>query len=108
AGAWWRETPRHTQTNQIGRQFRQPIIVIVRPAEFDRHIAAFHESGFAQTSEERCYEMCSRLGGTSIDISDHRQRGLLCPCRNRPRRPAAERRDELAAPCMSGKEHCEG
>src|SRR6516165_1147563 len=30
-------------------------------------------------------------------------------CRERPRRGcAAEQRDELAAPCMSGKEHCGG
>jgi hypothetical protein len=35
--------------------------------------------------------------------------GLLCVRRQRPRsRRAAEERDELAAPCMSGKEHCEG
>ena len=31
------------------------------------------------------------------------------PRRERPRcRRTAEQRDELAAPCMSGKEHCEG
>ena len=34
---------------------------------------------------------------------------LLRACRQRPRgRRAAEQRDELAPPCMSGKEHCEG
>ena len=49
----WCDNHRHVPTNQIGRQFRQPLIVIVRPAEFDRDIAAFDESGFAQTSEER-------------------------------------------------------
>ena len=34
---------------------------------------------------------------------------LLRPRRERPRQGrTAEQRDELAAPCMSGKEHCEG
>ncbi len=34
---------------------------------------------------------------------------LLRPRRQRPsRRRAAYDRDELAAPCMTGKEHCEG
>jgi len=30
--------------NQIGRQFRQPPGFIVRPAKFDRHVAAFVEA----------------------------------------------------------------
>jgi len=35
--------------------------------------------------------------------------GLLRARRERPRRRrAAQQRDELAASCMSGKEHCEG
>ena len=33
---------------------------------------------------------------------------LLLARRERPRRRRADQRDELAAPCMSGKEHCEG
>src|SRR5262245_47022354 len=33
---------------------------------------------------------------------------LLRARRKRPRRRAAEQRDELAASCMSRKEHCEG
>jgi hypothetical protein len=43
-------------------------------------------------------------------ISDRRELSrLLRPCRERPRHcRAAEQRDELAASCMSGKEHCEG
>jgi hypothetical protein len=33
----------------------------------------------------------------------------VAPARDRPRHcHAAEQRDELAAPCMSRKEHCEG
>jgi len=33
---------------------------------------------------------------------------LLRSRRERPRHTAAEQRDERAASCMSGKEHCEG
>jgi hypothetical protein len=33
---------------------------------------------------------------------------LLRPRRERPSRRAAEQRDELAALCMTGEEHCEG
>jgi len=33
---------------------------------------------------------------------------LLRPRRERPRSRAAEQRDELAALCMTGEEHCEG
>jgi hypothetical protein len=33
---------------------------------------------------------------------------LLRARRERPRRGSAKQSDELAAPCMSGKEHCEG
>jgi hypothetical protein len=51
--ALWCDNHRHAPTNQIGRQFRQSLIVIVRPAEFDRDIATFHEPSFAQTSAER-------------------------------------------------------
>jgi hypothetical protein len=34
--------------------------------------------------------------------------GLLRARRDRPRHRAAERCDELAPLCMTGKEHCEG
>src|SRR5215472_15272414 len=40
--------------------------------------------------------MCSRLGRTSVDISDHRHLRLLRARRERPRSHAAEKRDELA------------
>jgi hypothetical protein len=42
------------------------------------------------------------------DESNDRHRRLLRPRRERPcGRRTAEQRDELAALCMTGKEHCE-
>ena len=49
------------------------------------------------------------ISGLLAEIPDHRHRRLLRPRHKRPRcRRAAEQRDELAASCMSRKEHCEG
>src|SRR5262249_23986424 len=36
-------------TDEIGRQWPQSIVLAVRPAIFDRHVAAFDIAGFAQT-----------------------------------------------------------
>src|SRR5262249_43538954 len=46
----------HWAAYKIGRQFRQSIKVIVRPAVFDRDVAALGVAGFAQAFAERCYE----------------------------------------------------
>jgi hypothetical protein len=42
--------------------------------------------------------MRARLARTSIQKPDHRHRGLLRARRERPRRCAAEQRDEVATP----------
>src|SRR5262245_18926600 len=39
---------RHSAGRQIGRQHRQAIVVTLRPAEFDRHIAPYDVTGFAE------------------------------------------------------------
>jgi hypothetical protein len=38
----------HTTPHQIGCEVGEPLIFIVRPSEFDRHVAAFDVAGFAQ------------------------------------------------------------
>jgi hypothetical protein len=44
-----------------------------------------------------------------FQVADAPHAPALCARRERPRsRRAAKQRDELAAFCMSGKEHCEG
>src|SRR5262249_8395720 len=87
----------HSTLHQIAHQFRQPSVIIVGEAEFDRHIAAFDEACFVQAFAERGHNTCTQLRRTGIYKSNHRQRRLLrarcerpCCCR------AAKQRDELA------------
>ena len=43
---------RHLIVNQLGRKRRQSIDLTSRPTVFDRYVAAFHETAFAQTLAE--------------------------------------------------------
>jgi hypothetical protein len=66
-----------------------------------------------RAAPENCYHFSSparmTIARSTIEKTDHRHRWLLRAHRQRPRRcRAADQRDERAAPCMSGKEHCEG
>src|SRR5262249_31060133 len=54
------------------------------PAEFDRHVATFTVAGFVQAFVECCRD--ARFGPAKTDNPDHRQRRLLRPRRQRPRR----------------------
>src|SRR5262249_6732941 len=84
--------------NQIGRQFRQPTDLIVRPPIFDRYVLALNVAHFTQTSAEWRHVTCALFRRTKGEIPDHRHRRLLRPRRERPRSSnAAEQRDELAA-----------
>src|SRR5262249_50463702 len=87
----------NSAANQVGRQFRQPIVVVVRRAKFDGDVAAFDVAGFAQALAECRPRQLGRLGRCSVEISDHRYRRLLRARCERPRCRAAEQRDELAA-----------
>jgi hypothetical protein len=44
----WRDDDGHPAANQIGRQFRQPIILTVRPPIFDRNVLALDKTGFSK------------------------------------------------------------
>jgi hypothetical protein len=87
----------HLTANQIGRQCRQSVILAVRPAKFDCHIAAPDETSFAQTLVERAQIVRHFVGRSDAEKPCDRHRRLLRPCRERPRRRAAEQRDEIAA-----------
>src|SRR5262249_22413065 len=82
--------------HQVGCQLRPPAIVIVPPAVFDRHVAAFDKPGLAQTFAECRHKGCTRFGRTRVKITDHRHPRLLRRRRERPCRRAAEERDEVA------------
>src|SRR5215470_17008996 len=66
------------------------------PAVLDQHIAALNIAGLAQAPPEGG-ERTGILGGRcTVEESDHRHRSLLRSGRERPRRQAAEERDESA------------
>jgi hypothetical protein len=52
--------------HQIGRQFRQPIDFVARPAELDSHVLPLDVAGFAEAFAERGQEMGARLRRAAI------------------------------------------
>ena len=48
--------------DQIGRQCRQPIVLLIRPAIFDGDIPTLDKARFAQTLAEGVQPAASRLG----------------------------------------------
>ena len=53
AGVPDRDNHGHLTANQIGRQCRQSVVLILRPAIFDRYVLAFDIAGFSQALAER-------------------------------------------------------
>src|SRR5262245_11247173 len=85
--------------DQIGRQCRQPIVLLLRPAILDGDIPTLDKASFAQAMAEGAQPARVPVGGCAAEIPDHRQPSLLRPRRNRPRRcRTADQRDELAPP----------
>ena len=83
--------------NQIGRQRRQPIDLILGPAVFDRHVLALDKARFLQALAKSAQTVRERVRRCGVEEPDHRHRRLLRARRERPRRRrAAEQRDELA------------
>src|SRR5262245_16491506 len=83
--------------DQIGRQSRQAIWVIVCPAILDGHVLALNKSGFVQALPERVNKVrrtgCRRIS----EEADYRYR-LLRARRDRPRQRTADQRDERTPP----------
>src|SRR5262249_29585127 len=87
----------HLAAHQIGRQFGQPINVTSGPAPFDRNRLPLDVTGPLQAVAKCCNEMLGTLERCATKKSDHRHRRLLRARRERPRRRAAEQRDEVAS-----------
>src|SRR5262245_63506283 len=84
--------------NQIGSECRQTVVLALRPAIFDHHIAAFDEAGFAQATAKCVHELPEGTLLRTIEEPDHWHRWLLRPRRKRAgHRRAAERQAERAA-----------
>src|SRR5262245_7974415 len=71
--------------------------MIIRPAVFDAQVSALDIAGVRQTSTNGSDVLASCFERPGFEITDHRHRRLLRPRDDRPRRHAAEQRDELAA-----------
>jgi hypothetical protein len=83
--------------NQLGRQRRQPLVLPLRPAVFDRDAFALDTTGFLQALTERGHHVRVRLGRRAAQESDHRHGRLLRAGSERPCRRAAEQSDELTS-----------
>src|SRR6516165_6523349 len=83
--------------NQIGRQCGQLFDFIPGEAIFDRDVLTLDKACVFQALTERGQELRGVAGRPGTHEPDHRHRRLLRARRERPRRRAAEQRDELAA-----------
>src|SRR5262245_23905895 len=68
------------------------------PSVFDRHVSALDVTGVTQASVKSREKLACQFERCEVEKPDHRHRWLLRARRERPRRRAAERCDDLAAP----------
>jgi hypothetical protein len=89
----------YAAADEIGRERRQPIILIFRPTVFNLNVPAHNIAGVLQALEKRNGEvLVVIISGLYAEIPNHRHRRLLRPRRERPRRRAPEPRHELPPP----------
>src|SRR6516165_9050151 len=86
----------HLPPNEIGCQRGELIVSIVRKSVFDLRVPALDVLGLLQALPERGQQLWVLIGRSAAEKSDHRHRRLLRARRARPRRRAAEQRDERA------------
>ena len=63
--------------DQIGRQFRQSLEVVLRPAIFDPYVLAFDEAPFHEALSERGSERPGQVWRSVMEEPDYRRRRLL-------------------------------
>src|SRR5262249_42443315 len=82
---------RYAAADEIGCEHRQPIILIFRPAVFNRHVLTLDITSFLQALKKRDSEvLVVIISGLSAEEPDHRHRHLLRPRGHRPRRRASQ------------------
>src|SRR4051794_13159375 len=86
----------HSSSNEIGCQFWQPIVSILRKAVFDRHVLAFDIAALFQTSTPGAQKVGVLARSPAAEEPDPRDRRLLRARRQRPRCGTAEKHDDLA------------
>jgi hypothetical protein len=80
-----------------GRQSRQPLALSLRTAVCDRQFLVLNIAAFLQALAKSAQSVRHGLRRWGVEITDHGHRRLLRARRERPRRRAAEQRDELAS-----------
>jgi hypothetical protein len=99
--SWWR--PRgeitagrsdhgHLTANQIRRHCRQPIVLTIRPAIFDRYVLSLGVAVYLESLAEHSHQVCSFAGSSRVEKPDHRHCRLL---RARCERPPPRRREAI-------------
>src|SRR5262249_24115066 len=97
-----------SQSDELSRNLRVSLHAVFRPAMLDRDGSALDPAELAKPFQKRGVPRALRPTRSRAEKPDRRQL-LLRARRERPRSDrAAEQRYELAPPCMSRKEHCEG
>jgi hypothetical protein len=96
------------ETSQLGRELRKALGAAIGRAIVDDEVLALDVAEVPQTLAQRIEIGGVRRRRNHLQDADAvNLAGLLCAGREPPRRRAAEERDEIAAFCMTGKEHCE-
>src|SRR5262249_41957442 len=87
---------RHLAAYELGRQCGQSVVCAASPTKFNGQVLAFNQATLTQPSAERSQHIHRILWRSAAHKPDHRHRRLLRVHRERPRRRAADQRDELA------------
>src|SRR5262249_44483558 len=87
----------HLPANQVTRQGRQSIQVIIGPAILDDDVLTLDKASFFEALAKSTQTVLDHRARRSVvEEADHRHRRLLRTRRDRPRRSAAESTDEIA------------
>src|SRR5262249_54237189 len=96
------------EPGKLGRDLDIALGASLAPTVLDCDGAALDPAEFAQPPNKCVNPRALACSRPPTEPADHRHRRLLRARRERPRRDdTTEQRDELAPPCMTGKEHCE-
>src|SRR5262249_49297488 len=101
SGAAASDNDRDAFANQIARQSRQPVQLVLGPAVLNRDVLALGIARFLQALPKSGKRIGEHLGRLGVEKADRRYR-LLRARHERPRRRAAEKRGEVAALHLRG------
>src|SRR5262245_6383220 len=71
--------------NQVARQLRQPVELVLGPAVFDRHVLALNVAGLLEAPTKSAQRLGEHVGRLAVEEADHRHCCLLSARREWPR-----------------------